>query len=150
MATLMQVMIPNQMAECTIMGRVTRDSGGAKFTDGGTKVANVSFAISRRYQQGEEWKEETQFYTVAVWGDAADRAGACKKGEIVTVTYSAADVEGRMYDDNNGQKKVALQIKRGQVSKVAWIPAGNGNGAAGAGETVIPAVVPVTEGAFPF
>jgi single-stranded DNA-binding protein len=146
MATLMQVMIPNNLAENTNVGRVTRDAGGAKFTDSGTKVANVSVALSRRYQQGEEWKEETQFYTVAVWGDAADRAGQCKKGDIVSVTYSAADVEGRMYDAQDGTKKIALQIKRGQVSKVAWLPAANGNGAGPVEQTVVAA----PEAAFPF
>jgi single stranded DNA-binding protein len=149
MATLMQVMIPNNLSEATMVGRVTRDAGGAKFTDtGSTKVANVSVAVSRRYQQGEEWKEETAFYSVAVWGDAADRAGACKKGDIVSISFSLADVESRIYQDANGQNKSALQIKRGQVSKVAWIPVSNGNGA-GDG-AVVPAVVPVPEGAFPF
>ena len=142
-AKLMQAMIPNALSEVTIVGRVTRDSDGARFTPGGAKVANVSIAVSRRYQQDNEWKEQTAFYSVAVWGDAADRAGQCKQGDIVSASFSMADVEARLYD-SNGEKKAALQVSRGQIARVAWLPTSNGNSAEA------PVVEPETEKAFPF
>ena len=142
MAQLMQAMIPNALAEVSIAGRVTRDAGGARFTDGGAKVANVSIAVSRRYQVDAEWKEETAFYTVAVWGDAADRAGQCKKGDIVCAVFSMADMEARIYD-SNGEKKAGLQVRRGQIARIAWLPTGNGAAAP-------VAEAPAEEPAFPF
>jgi single-stranded DNA-binding protein len=148
-AKLMQAMIPNTLADVNVTGRVTRDSEGAKFTPSGAKVANVSMAVSRRYNQDGEWKEVTAFYTVAVWGDAADRAGQCKKGDIVTASFSMADVEARTYNKQDGAVAGALQVNRAQVSRVAWIPVAGSGGNVAAGNIVPEAVVPA-ESDFPF
>src|SRR5512141_528648 len=138
MATPMNAMIPNVASEANMMGRVTRDAE-ARFTPSGAKVTNLSVAVSRRFQKDEEWKEQTAFFGVAIWGDAADRAQNIKKGDIVMVSFSLADLEARPYTSGD-ENKAALQINRAQVSRVAWAHGTSNGNSVPSNEA--PAVVP--------
>jgi single-strand DNA-binding protein len=137
MSKLYSAMIPNALAEVTLVGRVTRD-GESRFTQQGTKVANVSVAVSRRYNQDNEWKEVTSFISLSVWGDAADRVNSIRKGDIISATFSMADMKANAYTTTAGEQRVGLEVSRAQVSRVAWA-----NGEAGdlapAGAAEIPA-----------
>lgn len=137
-------------AVCRIAGRVTRDAEARMADQTGNKVTNLSLAFSRRYNHNGEWKEVAQFMSVAVWGDdAASRAQAIRKGDVVFVEYSAADMQARVYQ-SNGEHKGALQVNRATVARFAWSENGSaapeveGVPSLAEGEAVTP------EGDYPF
>jgi single-stranded DNA-binding protein len=117
------VMIPNAAADTHMIGRVTRDVE-PNVTPNGANVANISIAVSRRYlPQGQtEWQEQTAFYQLAVWGEAALRCRGIRKGDIVMASFSMADVSARPY----GEGKASLEVSRAQCSKLAWVAGSNG------------------------
>lgn len=54
-----------------ISGNLTRDPE-IRFTPTGTKLANVTIAINRKYTSNNERKEETTFVRVVVWGKTVE------------------------------------------------------------------------------
>lgn len=54
-----------------LLGNLTRDPE-LRYTPSGTAVASFGLAVNRRYRQGEEWKEETCFVDVVVFGRQAE------------------------------------------------------------------------------
>jgi single-strand DNA-binding protein len=131
MALQYNVIIPNVLSEATIVARVTKDAE-SRFTPSGTQVTNISVVVSRRYQVDNEWKDQSRFMTVTVWGDAAKRAADIKKNNILAISFSAADLEARPYTSNAGEAKAELKINRATVSRFAWV-----NGDGGGNETVV-------------
>jgi single-stranded DNA-binding protein len=124
MAKEYSVMIPNASADVHVIGRVTRDVE-TKVTPNGANVANISIAVGRRYlPQGQtEWQEQTAFYQLAVWGEAALRCNGIHKGDIVIASFSMADLSARPY----GEGKASLEVSRAQCSKLAWAVGSNGS-----------------------
>ena len=129
MALKYNVIIPNALSEQTFVARVTKDAE-SRFTPSGTRVTNISVVVSRRYQVDGEWKDQSRFLTVTVWGDAAERAASVKKNNILAISYSLADMEARPYNANDGTMKAELKINRATVSRFAWV--GGDGGDAGA------------------
>ena len=54
-----------------LLGNLTRDPE-LRYTPSGTAVSSFGLAVNRRYRQGEEWKEETCFVDVVVFGRQAE------------------------------------------------------------------------------
>jgi single-strand DNA-binding protein len=50
-----------------LIGRLARDVE-TKFTAQGTAVSRFSVAVNRRVKSGSEWKEETDFFDIVLWG----------------------------------------------------------------------------------
>ena len=104
-----QIRLPEQN-QVLVAGRLTRDPNVA-FTQKGQAVCRFDVAVNRRYldQASNEWKDDTVFVPVVVWGQAAERAkDRLKKG---TPVY----VEGRLTtseytDKTTGQTRRSLQI----------------------------------------
>ena len=142
MAQTYSVIIPNAMSDVHIAGRVTRDVE-PNVTPNGANVANISIAVGRRYLPTgtSEWQEETAFYQLAVWGDAALRCRGIKKGDVIVASFSMADVKARPYGDS----KASLEVSRAQVSKFAY----EGSGSNGS-EASMPAAVVAPEDEFAF
>lgn len=106
-----------------LMGNLTRDVD-LRFTPSGAAVASFGLAINRKYKQGEEWKEETCFVDITVWGKQAENcAQYISKGQGVMV-------EGRLsfrtWETEEGQKRSKLDVvainvqflsKEGQASE---------------------------------
>ena len=92
MALQYNVIIPNALTNAVIAARVTKDAV-SRHTDGGTRVTNISVVVARRYQVDGEWKDQSRFLTVTVWGDAAARAADIKKNNILVIEFSVADME---------------------------------------------------------
>ena len=70
-----------------LVGRVTRDPN-VSFTQKGQAVCRCDIAVNRRYLDAttNEWKDDTVFVPVVVWGAAADRCkDRVKKGTPVSV-----------------------------------------------------------------
>ena len=89
-----------------LIGNLGRDPE-VRYTQGGTAVANLAVATSRKFKRGEEWVDEVEWHRITVWGKAAENC--CKylaKGRQVYV-------EGRLKTssyDKDGQKHYSTDI----------------------------------------
>lgn len=93
----------------TICGRLTQDPRHT-MTQNGKGVLNCTVAVNKRYMDSrtQEWKDDTVFVNVLVWGDSANRLkDRCHKGTPVFV-------EGRLtsneYTDKEGKTHRNLQV----------------------------------------
>jgi len=135
-----------------LVGRLTRDPNVA-FTQKGQAVCRCDLAVNRRYLDAttNEWKDDTVFVPVVVWGAAADRCkDRVKKGTPVSV-------EGRLTlseytDKTTGQTRKNLQVtaRRIQILESAAAAGGAYNdGAQAAAKDDVP-TTDVMEDDVPF
>lgn len=95
----------------TLVGNITKDPE-LRFTAGGRGVASFGIAVSRRYQQNNEWQEQTSFFNVTTWGTLAENvAASCTKGQRVIVT---GRLEQREYE-KDGQKRTTVDVVADEV-----------------------------------
>ncbi|WP_010582429.1 single-stranded DNA-binding protein [Schlesneria paludicola] len=112
-----------------LVGNLTRDPQ-VKYTTGGTAVTELGLAVNRRWQdkQSNQWKDETTFVDVTLWGRTAEIAGEyLAKGRSVLI-------EGRLqldtWDDReSGQKRSKLRV----VGENMTMLGGKGDGPSGGG-----------------
>lgn len=112
-----------------LVGNLTRDPQ-VKYTTGGTAVTEIGLAVNRRWQdkQSNQWKDETTFVDVTLWGRTAEIAGEyLAKGRSVLI-------EGRLqldtWDDReSGQKRSKLRV----VGENMTMLGGKGDGPGGGG-----------------
>lgn len=94
-----------------LSGRLTRDPE-LRYTPTGRAVLNMQIASNRRYLVGDEWKDDTLFIRVTVWGPNAERLGGkLTKG-------SAVVVEGRLTYrqwESEGQKRSTIEMQAMRV-----------------------------------
>jgi single-strand DNA-binding protein len=90
-----------------LIGNLTRDPV-VRQTAGGTAVADVGLAVNRKYKSNDEWKEETTFVDITVWGKQAELCG-----EYLSKGRSAL-FEGRLkldsWEDKEGNKRNKLGV----------------------------------------
>ena len=96
-----------------VTGRLTRDPE-TRYIPSGTAVTMLGVAVNRRFlDKNNEWRDETCFLDVEVWGKLAERcAETLKKGRPVYV-------EGRLKQDTwekDGQKQTKLRINADRVT----------------------------------
>ena len=104
-----QLRLPEQNL-ALLVGRLTRDPN-VTFTQKGQAVCRCDIAVNRRYLDAttNEWKDDTVFVPVVVWGAAAERCkDRVKKGTPISV-------EGRLTsseytDKTTGQTRRSLQV----------------------------------------
>jgi len=123
----------------TIAGTLTRDPE-LRFTQGGRGVASFGVAVNRRYQQNNEWVEQTSFFNVTAWGSLGENASASlTKGARVIVT---GRLEQRQYETQQGEKRSVVEIvadeigpslrwATAQVEKTQRTDSGGGSGGGG-------------------
>lgn len=95
-----------------------------RVTTGGRPVMHFRVGVTRSYKDklSGEWKDDTAWVPVDVWGDAAERLkDRLKKG-------SPVHVEGRLrsreYDDKSGNKRNVLEVIANRVQFLAKLSAG--------------------------
>ncbi|MEI7527521.1 MAG: single-stranded DNA-binding protein [Elusimicrobiota bacterium] len=122
----MDIKIPEQNL-VLIAGRLTRDPE-LRFTQKGQGVSTFDVAVNRRVKDPVtgEWKDDTVFVPVTVWGPVAERCKEkLKKG-------SPVHIEGRLtsseYTDKTGQKRRMMKVTARRVQILAY-----GNAAAEGG-----------------
>jgi single-strand DNA-binding protein len=105
-----------------IMGNLTRDPD-IRHTPKGSAVADLGIAVNRRTSDGNgNWRDETTFVDVTVWGTSAENAHKyLTKGRGVFI-------EGRLqmdtWDDKaTGQKRSKLKVV---ADNVQFLPDGKG------------------------
>ena len=89
-------------------------------------MCTFDVAVNRRYkdQATGEWKDDTTFVPVAVWGQMAERCKEkLKKGSPVLVE---GRLTGSEYVDKAGQKRKIMRITARRVQSLAYGGAGEG------------------------
>lgn len=111
-----------------LMGNLTRDPE-LRYTPSGTPVANFGLAVSRRFKQGDELKEEVCFVDIVVFGKQAEHCGQyLSKGNGVLVD---GRLQQRRWESEDGQKRSKHEVvaqavtflpKRGEAAATASGP----------------------------
>lgn len=97
----------------TIVGNLTRDPE-LRFTTSGRANASFGLAVNRRYQQNNEWVEQTSFFNVVAWGELAEHASASlTKGTRVVVF---GRLEQRAYETKEGEKRSVVEVIADEVA----------------------------------
>lgn len=113
------------MNNVTLMGRLGSDPE-LRYTQGGSAVANVNLATSRKWtdKQGEQ-HEKTEWHRLIVWGKQAENFERyLRKGQQVLVEGS---IEYRDWEDKDGNSRSTTEIN---VSRFHFI----GNNTSSSGE----------------
>jgi single-strand DNA-binding protein len=116
-----------------LVGNLTRDPQ-VKYTTGGTAVTEIGLAVNRRWldKQSNQWKDETTFVDVTLWGRTAEIAGEyLAKGRSVLI-------EGRLqldtWDDREtGQKRSKLRVVGENMTMLGSKGDNSGGGGGGYG-----------------
>jgi len=110
-----------------MVGNLTQDPE-LRYTASGTAVANLRIAVSSKYRSGDEYKEETLFIDVVVWGKQGESCSQyLSKGRQVLV-------EGRLQErswESDGQKRRKTEIVANTVRFLGR--KGEGEGGSGGG-----------------
>jgi len=116
------------MAFCKIqiVGNLGRDPE-LRYTPNGKPVTELRVAVnqSTKNQQSGEWVEATDWFSVSVWGDRAERtAEQLRKGSRVLVD---GRFRTREYETKDGRKGVSLEISADNVLGLDRREAGEGS-----------------------
>lgn len=100
-----------------LMGRLTRDPE-LRYTASGTAVAKLGFAVTNRYKQGEEWKEEPCFVDIVVFGRQAENCNEyLGKGKMALID---GRLSFRKWETEDGQTRSKLEVV---AANVQFMPA---------------------------
>jgi single-strand DNA-binding protein len=114
-----------------LIGNLTKDPE-LRYTPQGTPVATFSLAINYSYKQGDEWKKETTFIDIVVFGKQAESCGQyLNKG-------SSALVEGRLQErrwESDGQQRRKFEVV---AQSVKFLSSKKSGPQAGGGEDFTP------------
>ncbi|HET7676579.1 MAG TPA: single-stranded DNA-binding protein [Candidatus Limnocylindrales bacterium] len=91
-----------------IIGNLGRDPE-MRYTPSGQAVTQFTVAVNRNYRDGQgEWQEETEWFRVVVWREAAERAAEyLRKGSKV---YCEGRLQTRQWEDRDGQKRYTTEL----------------------------------------
>ncbi|HEV7200084.1 MAG TPA: single-stranded DNA-binding protein [Candidatus Limnocylindria bacterium] len=112
-----------------------------RYTPGGKAVTNLRVAVNDRHRGADgEWVEETQWFRVELWDQAAERAAErFRKGNKV---YAEGQLRVREYEGNDGQKRSSVEIRFARVISLERRDPGEGFGIGDAASDAPPAAVP--------
>jgi single-strand DNA-binding protein len=95
-----------------LLGNITRDIE-LRQTSNGTSVCSFSIATNRNYQVNNEWKKETEFHNVVLWGRQAQLLS--ERAHKGTRIYIEGRLTTRSWEDQNGVKKFRTEVVALQV-----------------------------------
>lgn len=99
--------------QITLVGNVGNDPE-LRYTPAGMAVCNFSLAVNRSWGKGDEKKEETTWWKVAVWGAQAESVNQyVTKGKQVLVVGSRVKVEAYLKKD--GTPGASIEITADNV-----------------------------------
>jgi single-strand DNA-binding protein len=109
-----------------LLGNLTRNPE-LRYTPSGTPVASFGLAVSRRYKQGDDLKEEVCFVDIVVFGKQAEHCGQyLGKGNGVIVE---GRLQQRRWETEDGQKRSKHEVVAQSVTFMPKRPEGGGGGA---------------------
>ncbi len=138
-----------QLNQVLLRGNLTRDPE-KRFLPSGTSVVNFGLAVNRRYRTGDDWKEDTCFVDIVVFGRQGDwTMENCTKGSPVLIegrlsfnSWEAQDGSRRSKHEvvafnvhfiarrEEGGQGVASRSAEGQSSDGGWSGGGEPGGSA--------------------
>ena len=103
-----------------------------RYTPGGKAVAELRVAVNDRSKGPDgEWVEETQWFRVELWEQAAERAAErLRKGHKV---FAEGALRAREWEGKDGQKRTSLEIRFARVQSLERREPGEGGGSFGDG-----------------
>jgi single-strand DNA-binding protein len=98
-----------------------------RYTPGGKAVAELRVAVNDRSKGADgEWQEETQWFRVELWEQAAERAAErLRKGHKV---FAEGQLRAREWEGKDGQKRTSLEIRFARVQSLERRDPGEGGG----------------------
>ena len=125
--------LPQMLNKVTLIG-YTGKAVEQKYTPGGTAIARVSVATSKRVTKNDQWESVTQWHDCVLFGKAAESAyiTGIQKGAQVFVE---GELQHRKYERTIGKEKVEWPVTeivvsslkklgRPEKSEGAGVPAG--------------------------
>jgi len=114
-----------------LVGNLTKDPE-LKFIPSGQAVCNLRMAMNRKWKATNgEWKEESTFVGVVVWGKSGEACGEyLKKGSPVLVE---GRLQSRSWETEDGQKRSILEVVSERVQFLSGGPRKDGGSGAPAG-----------------
>lgn len=95
------------MQKVLLIGNLGSDAEIKTF-DNGNSVANFSLATSESYKdKSGEWQQKTEWHSIAVWGNNAERAAKLTKG---TTLYLEGKLSTRKWQDKNGNDRYTTEV----------------------------------------
>jgi len=101
-----------------------------RYTPSGKAVANLRVAVNDRVRNAAgEWTDDTQWFNVEVWDDAAERAAErMRKGNKV---FAEGQLRAREWEGKDGQKRTSLEIRFARVQSLERRDPAEGGGYGG-------------------
>ena len=101
-----------------------------RYTPGGKAVAELRVAVNDRSRGPDgEWQEETHWFRVELWEQAAERAAErLRKGHKV---FAEGQLRAREWEGKDGQKRTSLEIRFARVQSLERREPGEGGGTFG-------------------
>lgn len=97
--------------EVILVGNVGRDPE-LRYTNNGTAVCDFSLAVNRRRKVGDQWEDETVWFTVTCWGKDAEFAKEyVHKGRQVLVESDRLEAEAYVSNDGRPQAKMKVTVR---------------------------------------
>jgi len=105
-----------------------------RYTPGGKAVAELRVAVNDRSRGPDgEWQEETQWFRVELWEQAAERAAErLRKGHKV---FAEGQLRAREWEGKDGQKRTSLEIRFARVQSLERRDPGESGYSGGFGES---------------
>lgn len=103
----------NGFNTCTLIGNLTRNPE-LKYTPSGTAVVNLSLAVNRKFKQGEEMREEVDYFDVVAFGKTAENAGQyLAKGHPI---LAHGRLQQRRWETQDGQKRSKVEVVADKIN----------------------------------
>jgi single-strand DNA-binding protein len=112
-----------------------------RYTPGGKAVTDLRVAVNNNQRGADgEWVEETLWFRVSVWEQAAERlAEQLRKGNKV---YAEGQLRQREYETRDGEKRTSLELAFARVVNLERRPRDeDGGGGGGASYSDAPPAV---------
>jgi single-strand DNA-binding protein len=103
-----------------------------RYTPSGKAVVNLRVAVNDRFRgQDGEWQEETYWFRVEAWEQAAERlAEQLRKGNKV---FAEGQLRVREFEGRDGEKRQSLELAFARVVNLERRPRDEGGGDGGGG-----------------
>tara|TARA_R110002020_G_scaffold172323_5_gene362647 strand:+ start:3390 stop:3827 length:438 start_codon:yes stop_codon:yes gene_type:complete len=94
--------------QVNLVGRVGSEPESRSFANGGG-VTNLRLATSEKWKDKDtgEWKERTDWHTVAAFGGLAKVLGLSRKGQMLAVV---GQLRTRKWQDQNGSDRWSTEV----------------------------------------
>ncbi len=121
-----------QLNSVYLRGNLTRDPE-KRFLPSGSSVVTFGLAVNRRYRSGDEWKEETCFVDVVVYGRQGDWVvEQCSKGSPLLVD---GRLSFRSWEAQDGTRRSKHEVVANNIHFIARRDEGGEGGGARAAQS---------------